>query len=101
MYKQEEQNAAIRQQSQGQLAAGEAAQQRQADINAALASQNIGLQRQQMREQAAELKRSWKWKEEERDWNRARDFADRLTDMVSKTPDLQDRLVNIWRQRGA
>ena len=94
LYLNEQQNQGIRAQSGRDMARADAKEESRYQTQ-------LGITRQQMAFERAESRRGWQWKEEDRNWGRAREFATNFQNMVDKAPDLQSRLVNIWRQRGA
>jgi hypothetical protein len=94
LYMEEEQNKEVRAESKAALARDTAKEEARYRTSLAMTRDQIAYER-------AQAERGWKWKEEDRNWQRAREFGDRVTSMVSRTPGLQDRLVNIWAQRSA
>ena len=62
-------------------------------------AQNIGQRRQRQEEVAAqerEQRRAWKFREEERDYNRSRDSMNNFIGILSANPTAKRQLKQIW-----
>lgn len=52
--------------------------------------------RQERMERERERRREWRWREEDRTYNRAQDFANRMTALLSTQPAFANQLTKIW-----
>jgi len=55
-------------------------------------------ERQQYREQKANLKKEWAWREEDKNYQRKLTSIKATFDLLSKKPELENHMINIWKQ---
>lgn len=92
LFRQEQDNKSIRAESKQQLARDTAREE-------ARYQTQLGMTRESIAEQRAERQKEWAWKEEDRNYQRAREFANNFQSLLDRTPGLRNNLVNIWNQR--
>ena len=69
-----------------------------------LQSRSLEAQIRSSREQLAlaqkESRKTWQWREEDRKWQRGKEFIDRFNSVIDKEPAFKNNLVNIWSRSG-
>lgn len=94
LYKQDQDNQAVREESAAEMRRIEKKEDQRYNTQ-------LALTREQIKRDETEKRRAWAWKEEDRNWQRATEFANGIRAMVSQTPGLGERLTRIWPGRGA
>ena len=54
----------------------------------------------EIRSAERERERTWKFREEERNWGRSREFADRFVSLMDREPENSRRITEVWRNAG-
>jgi hypothetical protein len=72
---------------------------RQFDISSGRTRQQQRLQAKQLKFQEKEAARAWKWKEEERGYQRGVDFVNKMNTMIDRKNNARTQFANIWRNR--
>ena len=54
--------------------------------------------RRQERIAQRELRRQWQWKEEDRNYNRARDFTQNFLSLLDREPVYRSNLMKVWQR---
>ena len=60
---------------------------------------SAGMQRRQQRFTEKEAEKKWKWMEEEKNFTRGTQFANRFVGMLSQEPMLRNQLMNVWGKK--
>jgi len=82
----------------GQQASKVAGRRRREDNerNEAWKEREFDLRKDELDWTKGQADRTWKWKEEDRDYGRSQDFVNRLTGMLDRDVGFKDRLMDIW-----
>lgn len=89
MQQQEQQNRDIRQESR-QMRGEDIARSERAR------RQELSFQKEKLRYEKGQAAKTWKWREEERDYSRAMDSVNRVTNFVDRGGEKSQRLFNMW-----
>lgn len=89
LYKQEEENKKARRESRSMRAEDIAREEK-------YAARDYSLTLKKMREDRRERAKAWKWREEERGYERAMNFVDRFTGLMDRQPQFAKNLTQVW-----
>lgn len=68
----------------------------QADMLARYRAEDLSQYKREYKDLQKEKRREWKWKEEDRNYQRGRQFVDRFTNFLDRDNVFRGQLLNIW-----
>ena len=93
IYKTEEQSK----QATKQYEKEQAERKREFGVTIGARREELAYQRERLSAEKKEIAKTWKWKEEERDYARTKEFVEKINNTLLEQPAFANNLRNIWR----